>query len=1127
VRRYLITGLVLGLFLLPFEDAGGQDEALEFTGDFQIRANRSAHWRNWLFQNTFAPSIFSIIDSTGLFDITDAGIKPKYYHGSQNFALSRSQFSYEDDVRFGGTVVQGNITALSNPDLASLVGDGDPQTFWEPAVEDFSKERLHSWQLEVDLGRTVWADSIVVLFPPIEGIEDAGDPLKLFTISTSVGQAPLGGGGRKELRFEVVGKISVLENTQRRVVLPLEPFGQADFSADGKPDISGSFLHYVRVTAFDSDFFGKEFLGSGEEGRSAYDDLAPERQGLKVFQRVSAGGILIRVDSTTYFGQLEEEQRGPIRYFRRELPRVAEIEIWGKSVNLAYRPERHGGASFEDGGRGDPSAITDGLYITQWSSQPWEPKFSSNAAGSSGNVGRTVWLDLGASFWINAIYIGSEVGALETASAGGGITGYHMLGSAGRTVQPLSIRDETDFAQLEFGLAWTDLLSDIHRDNTTARAHVLGEFFPLRKLRFLQLRNVIPEGFPRDRAAGQTGDFTEVQMYGRGYPAEVNLTSPPSILLPGMKKEDAGRVDQNRSLARIFWNAEAVVCREDPLTGQMVEAEEPLELHPEVELRLQTRTSDTIDSVFTYYEVTGVGTNSEKRTEIPFETYLKRVADVAVFATWDALPESREIRLRPHATARDDDGDNRIDEDLMDEVDNDGDGLVDEDGLTGDRGGPNNRGTITLLKHKRKQDDDGDGLVDEDGIDGVDEDGDGLIDEDGKKPADIRKFPDLTITPVFAGWSPWSPPYRPIHGRNEATILSPSPRKFLQTRAIIASSSPDVTVRLKSVAIDLAPPISTEVVGELAILTEAGFDRPVRDLQAVAADYAAPIDIEPAVDQPYAYFVRAAGPDSNVAGVADGFNELLLVTPSSVKITGLRLGRVKVTTGENGGTSARRAVETHFEQGLVRTAETRVLRSEGDGEIKEVAIATSGDSVLLSFPISVNRGAKDLDHVLVEVRFLSKTPRAGTQFQAFVRNRQLNGERGVLQRVSIMGQDATELVDSQTVTPLILIDNRLVGGVEISPIFTPNGDHINDQLQVSFVLLHLLADRPVSVDFFDLAGRRVAGEELAGRSGEMYFAWDGRNAAGDLVSPGIYLCRIKVETDRKSVVVTRAVHVVY
>ncbi|MBT7863057.1 MAG: hypothetical protein HN712_22275 [Gemmatimonadetes bacterium] len=1031
--------------------------------------------------------------------------------------LDRAEFSYDDHVRFGGQRVHGTISALSNPALAARVGDGDPTTFWEPAAEDFSASRIHTWQLEIDLGRAIWADSIVVSFPPLDGGGDGGDPLKLFVIEASMGESGFDG---SQLLYEVIGRIDVPDRSTRRVTLGLNPLGRADFDGDGSPDISGSFVQYVRLTAFKSDFDAAEFLGDGEVGRAIYDALPEERRGLRVYQRRTAGGSETRVDSATFFDVLEPNQRGSIRYYQSELPRIGEIEVWGRGQNLAYQPARRAGASFEDGGRGTPDAMTDGLYSTRWSSQPWQPQYSSNIGGNTGTIGRTVWIDLGVTYWADAVFLGSG-----TTTEGRNISGYHVLGSDGRAVEPMSLRDETDFAQLEPGLSWLDLTSDIHRDNSNARARFMAEFFPLRKLRFLQLRNVIPQGREAE-ITGVTGDLAEVQLYGVGYPAEIALISPPFILLAGARVEDAAEVDQTRTLARIYWDAEAVVTRVDPISGSTSDSFEPLAAHPEVDLRLQTRTSDTIDSVFTYYEVTGVGTNAEKRTQVPFETYLKRVADLAAYTAWEAMPESYTVSLQPHMTLRDDDGDGAIDEDPVDGVNNDGDGLVDEDGVSGDRGGPNDLGVVTLLRHSRGRDDDADGLVDEDPIDGRDNDGDGLVDEDGKKPATIRKFPDVTITPVFSGWSPWSPPYRPTNGRSEATIVSPSPRKFLQIRAGVVSGDPDVTIRLTSIAVDLAPPISQQVVAELAILTAQGQSRPLADLHPESSDYAPPVGIEPEANQPYSYFVRAAGPDPNVGGVEDGFNEVVLLAPFPVDISGVRLGTVRMNVA-NDAVNGLTPTETQFNLALERVPDTNLLRGLAGEMTTQVAIVSSGDSLLLTFPESLNAGLTGLDHALVEIQLTGSTPRAGTLFRSFVRHRSADGAAGDTQRADVRGKDATELVDSQSASPVIEIGSQLISRLRVSKAITPNGDGVNDQAQIQFVLLHLLRPRPVRVDIFDVAGRHVARETSEVSSGEVTLAWDGRGFAGHLVAPGIYVCRVQVETDAATIGSTRLVHVVY
>jgi flagellar hook assembly protein FlgD len=45
--------------------------------------------------------------------------------------------------------------------------------------------------------------------------------------------------------------------------------------------------------------------------------------------------------------------------------------------------------------------------------------------------------------------------------------------------------------------------------------------------------------------------------------------------------------------------------------------------------------------------------------------------------------------------------------------------------------------------------------------------------------------------------------------------------------------------------------------------------------------------------------------------------------------------------------------------------------------------------------------------------------------------------------------------------------------------------------------------------------------------GEQLFTWDGRDLGGNVVAPGIYLVRIKVEADDKDNLSTRLVHVAY
>ena len=1226
MKRLLSVVALLGA---TFGVAEAQSDAFRFNfaGD-QIIIDRESNWRNWIYQNSFVREVSSPMDSTGLFDFTFLGVKPKYFAATQNHVLGRGDFSYVDDVRFRGltVTVQGQIQALSNDEIASRVGDGDVTTYWEPADADFNADGLRNWQILIDLGRSVFADSIVVQFPPIEsggqqtvpvvsadagavsdltpelqaaiaafsrrsalndivapadlldddgtvvvaagdmviaagqslpgtlsglrrlsdlGIafveveeaEDLGDAPKLFAVEVSMGKQA-GDTSSKNYRFDVVGRASVSGN-QRRFVFDLEPLDAADADLDGSPDFAGTFVHFVRVTVFDSDFDTKELLGEGQAGAAAYAELTPERRGLRVYQRLTAGGFVKRISpviddggdtlrtAEQVYDGLTESEQGPIRYFKRELPRISEIEVWGPGPNVAYRPQRHAGTAYEDGGNGTPLLALDGIYLTKWYGNAWDLKYSSGYAGHDQLVCCTMWLDLGATFWIDRILLGM-VTTRET-STEGSIFGWHLQGSDGTVLRALDMLTKEDFIQLESGLAWTDLVSEIYKDNITPRVRMMQETFDLRRLRFFQQRNDDPTG-DRSGAYSAPGHFNELQMFGHGYPAEVSFVSPEIVLLPGVSAADAIDVKERRVLSEIRWEAEAIIREVDELTGQVIERVEPLSEHPEVSVQIQTRSSDTIDSLFSYYKVTGAGTLSERSFEIDPVEY-ESISDLwSLYEAWNALPQTETFTLRYH-TDGDDDGDGLINEDPIDGIDNDGDRRIDEDGFAGDIGGPvqiRGPGTVTITKHARKVDDDGDGAVDEDPIDGIDNDGDGLIDEDGKKVAKPRSDPTLVITPFFAGWSAWSSAYKPTRGQNRASITSPSPRKFLQIRVTIQSEEPDVTARIRSLRVDLAPPISTDLAGELALLTDTGLGRPLTDLIPTRLDYDPPVNIEPLRHTPYVFFVRAAGPDPNAPEASGGFDEILLLTPSRPKPVGVRVGRVTVEDPE-GSTSAadRRAVTTTFERAYMPVAGNDDLFVDADGN--RLVVHSTVDSLQVLFPGSLNTGLPEGENVLIELRFETQTLKAGSEFLALVRN---SRESALFQRVESEGRDATELVDSNTARPTVLLSDNIIEEINIPAVFSPNGDGVNDLLEIEFTVLTIRDDRPVEVAIYDLSGRRVATAASASgldraQSGTIRFSWDGSGDAGDLVPPGIYIARVKLETDSGDFEAVQVVNVVY
>ena len=107
--------------------------------------------------------------------------------------------------------------------------------------------------------------------------------------------------------------------------------------------------------------------------------------------------------------------------------------------------------------------------------------------------------------------------------------------------------------------------------------------------------------------------------------------------------------------------------------------------------------------------------------------------------------------------------------------------------------------------------------------------------------------------------------------------------------------------------------------------------------------------------------------------------------------------------------------------------------------------------------------------------------------------------------------------------------------------FSPNGDGINDFTIIEFALAKVTEPRRVDVDLYDLRGRRVRKLETPPLIGGRYLHpglgaagsafspgfWDGRDDAGNLVPPGIYLFSVRVNLDGGDEAVSGVVHVVY
>ena len=128
------------------------------------------------------------------------------------------------------------------------------------------------------------------------------------------------------------------------------------------------------------------------------------------------------------------------------------------------------------------------------------------------------------------------------------------------------------------------------------------------------------------------------------------------------------------------------------------------------------------------------------------------------------------------------------------------------------------------------------------------------------------------------------------------------------------------------------------------------------------------------------------------------------------------------------------------------------------------------------------------------------------------------------------GDVSEELGSNQLVVVASASSARgVLGDLEVgSRAFTPQGDGVNDQLSIQYTLFRVQQASAVKVGIYALDGRRVwQAQPEAQAAGRHTARWDGRDGAGQLVGPGIYLARVEVETDKGSEIRLQPVAVAY
>ena len=453
----------------------------------------------------------------------------------------------------------------SNPPAAGALFDGDGTTYWEPAAED----SLSDWWIEVDLGRSIVVDQIVLKFVD----EELGDPFRQFKVSAVPWQEPIleetSTLGRSilhnlysdpfglktgvETGLAVVGGTRSANEDQRQFIIDLEP------QADAEPNWTGRMVQTIRIVVFDTKGGRHTQLSPSDQGlaQAQWEALAEGDKGDVVYFVRDQEGFE-QPETKEQYERLPEERQGRREYYRRERPRLADMEVWGRGDNLSPSILAGGGSLQVEGvGIASAAAGFDANYRTVYSQKPTTQSLRRDL----------LTVDLGATFWLEQVRIMAKPVLIQT--HGEYFEGYIHYYSDGTRDPTGGLRYERLSPFEREDITSPDIMA--LNNVTTAGGHYywLQDDYPWApKVRYLEARIAwVGSGTPTGEAS-----IREYLLYTRAYPAEVVLESD-LFALPSVQ-----------NFGRIFWDAET------PLGTR---------------LEVRTRSGDRIGRIVNYYHKSG------------------------------------------------------------------------------------------------------------------------------------------------------------------------------------------------------------------------------------------------------------------------------------------------------------------------------------------------------------------------------------------------------------------------------------------------------------------------------------------------------------------------------------------
>ena len=449
----------------------------------QVIVSTQNHWKNWVYPQ-------------GTLDIVGGVVRPQSMERNTNAVVDIVDFlrlntpdhikKDEEDISLVDAVKAG-----SNPANAYRAIDGDLTTYWEPEPVPAGIDLPAQWWYNLDLGRFVFAKKIVLKFVD----EDVGDPFLLFDVLISDGLKPKLAPLSATPNYSTVMRLLQENKSQRVFEIDLQ---------DADQETRSQGLRFVQIIINGTD---------GERGRQVteaeYEELPVSDRGAIEYYKYLLDGSELLVDQDVY-EKLSPGKRASIRHFRRERPRLAEIEVWGEGDEILSGTVVRGGyikttepgvalGPFIDGRRESSSIVV-------WGVGGW-----TGATTEINN--RELFFDLGTFYWVDT----------------------HLLAYSGRSFGDYRIEVSDGSLAPDGSLEWTRVLN---RDQSGVyqRAFEGNRFDPV-TARFFRMQWTVA-------AFGASAVLAEIQLYGQGFLPRLSLES------------DLIRLGGSRNLLSIEWDAD-------------------------------------------------------------------------------------------------------------------------------------------------------------------------------------------------------------------------------------------------------------------------------------------------------------------------------------------------------------------------------------------------------------------------------------------------------------------------------------------------------------------------------------------------------------------------------------------